>query len=379
MSKIKIEKEKKNKSEEDYIPPNFEYEEDIVDYAENTFALIDSFEAFMSHKDEKPYIIYQNKNTQHLEVLKVLKNKYKLVTKIEGHNSNITCIKYFYNEQKNTEYLISADYIGKIIITNITDNYKQESALKMEYDNGKISCCLMLFKFNFSFFKANTSIGIKNPLILIANKNTSIGEQLNPIKEYFLENNGNLVLNDDLYLTSPNTSYIIHWFHKTLETDYIIDIGYKKINIIVLFGEYKGNIYASFKPSMELETWYHCGLVYNDEEQNRELLFITSIKSYVFVFDLYSRQLIKEIKTSGKMDRLYNIIKWNINYILVSNATTPDIKVININQKKCVGNNYIPHEDDFRCIRKIKHPKFGYCIITGGDDNSLKLFKPRGI
>ena len=372
MYKIVNETEENDKSEEEYIPPHFEYEEDIVDYAENTFALIDSFEAFMSHKDEKPYIIYQNKNTQHLEVLKVLKNKYKLMTKIEGHNSNITCLKYFYNENKNIEYLISADYSGKIIITNITDDYKQESSLKMEYDNGKISCCLMLFKLN-------ANIDIKKALILIANKNSS-GEQNNPIKEYILKKDGELFLNDDLFLPIPNnTSYIIHWFHKTIKIDYIIDIGFKKININGFIGESKNQIYASFKPPIQLETWYHCGLVYNDEEKNRELLLITSIKSYVFVFDLYSRQLIKEIKTSGKMDRLYNIMQWNRNYIIVSNATTPDIKVIDISQKKCVGNNYIPHEDDFRCIRKIKHPKFGYCIITGGDDNSLKLFKPKGI
>ena len=48
------------------------------------------------------------------------------------------------------------------------------------------------------------------------------------------------------------------------------------------------------------------------------------------------------------MHRLYNIIQWNKNYILVSNATTPDIKIIDINQGKCVGNNFIGHEDDFR-------------------------------
>ena len=186
MNKNDIEIEENDKAEEDYIPPHFEYEEDIIDYAENTFALIDSFEAFMSHKDEKTYIIYQNKDTQHLEVLKVLKNKYKLITKIEGHNSNITYLKYFYNKNKNKEYLISADYNGKIIITNITDDYKQESALTMEYDNGKITCCLMLFELN-------SNLDIKNGLILIANKN-STGEQNNPIKEYILAKMVNLLL-----------------------------------------------------------------------------------------------------------------------------------------------------------------------------------------
>ena len=358
-----------NESEEDYISPNFEYEEDIIDYAENTYALTDSFEAFISVKDEKPYIIYQNKNTQSLEVLKVLKNKYKLITQIEGHKTKITCLKYFFNEKKNIEYIISSDYDGKIIITNITEDYKKESALKMEYDNGQIVCCLMIFKINFD-------LDIKNGLILVSNKNTT-GNQNYPIKEYVLNKKGELVFSGDLmtYITS-NTSYIIHWFNKILKKDYIIDIGFKKIDVIGLFNK---TIYKSFKAPPNLETWYHCGFIYNDEENNRELLYITSIRSYVFIIDLYSNEFIGQIKTSAKMHRLYNIIQWNKNYILVSNATTPDIKIIDINQGKCVGNNFIGHEDDFRCIRKIKHPKFGYCIITGGDDNSLKLFKPKNI
>ena len=127
-------------------------------------------------------------------------------------------------------------------------------------------------------------------------------------------------------------------------------------------------------------TWHHCGFVYCDEENKTDLLFFTSIKSIVFVIDLYSKQTIKTIKTSGKIERLYNIIQWNSNYLLVSNATAPDIKVIDIKEKKCVGNIFIEqHEDDFRCIRKIKHPKFGYCLMTGGDDYSIKLYKLKNI
>ena len=105
------------------------------------------------------------------------------------------------------------------------------------------------------------------------------------------------------------------------------------------------------------------------------LLYFTSIKSSIFVFDLYHKQCIKEIKTSSNLERLYGIIQWNKNYILVSGATIPDIKVIDVKQKKCVGNIFIGHEDDFRCIRIIKHPKFGYSILTGGDDSTIKLYK----
>ena len=112
---------------------------------------------------------------------------------------------------------------------------------------------------------------------------------------------------------------------------------------------------------------------------NNDLLYITSIESYVLVYDLYQKVLIKKIKTSSFHERLYSIFQWNKNYIIVSNSTKSDIKVIDIKQGKYVGNNFIGHEEDFRCVKKIKHPKFGYCILTGGDDYTIKLYKPRSI
>ena len=59
-------------------------------------------------------------------------------------------------------------------------------------------------------------------------------------------------------------------------------------------------------------TWYHCGFIYFDEENKTDLLFFTSIKSIVFVIDLYTKQIIKIIKTSGKKEGFYNIISSRI-------------------------------------------------------------------
>ena len=286
------------------LSPNFEYEEDIVDDYEGSYALIDTFEAFISIKDEKPYIVYQNKISQNLEVLKVLKNKYKLVYTIKGHNSQITTIKYFLNEDKNIEYIISIDYNGKIIITNITENYKKESDFKSEYDNGQITCGLMIFRIN-----EKIDFDIKNGLIIISNKN-SFQNQYTPTKVYALNPNGNYDFIFDITTTSLNsTSSMIHWFNLIDKKDYIIDFGDKKVDVITLL---KSEIYATFRTN--LETSYHNGIVYNDEEQKTELLYFTSIKSSVFVFDLYHKQFIKEIKTSSNLERLYGIIQWNKNY-----------------------------------------------------------------
>ena len=370
MSAIKIGDISNNNDDyEEYnVSPNFEYEEDIVDDAQINFALIDSFEAFMSIKDGKPYIIYQNKDNKILEVLKVLKNKYKQIAAIQGHNANITCIKYFLNKSKNIEYLISCDYNGFILITNITQNFKMESSIKTKYKNGEITSCLMIFEIY------DKKFDIQNGLIFISNKN-SMENQITPTKEYILLKNGTLEFYHNFDENSPNnTSYLLYWDQKKNKQNYIITIGIKKIYVRNISSN---DLYAAFGNSFEI--WSHCGYVFydKDKEKERDLLFVTTIRSLIFLFDLNSKNFIKAIKTSGLNERLYSILQWNSNYILACNATGPDIKVIDIKEEKCVGNNYIGHEDDFRCMRKIKHPKFGFCIITGGDDYSIKLFKPK--
>lgn len=374
MNKIKSQNklDENSEEEEDYnISPNFEYEEDIIDDAEITYALIDSFEAFMSKKDNKPYLIYQNKGNQKLEVLKVLKNKYKLVESIEGHKTKITSIKYFFNEYENIEYLISSDYDGKILITNITEDFKRQCLVKTTYNNGQITCCLMIFR-----LIENIDFDIKKGIILMANKNLQNQENQNcHTKVYILGENGDMSFYKNLNGNNLyNTSYILHWKNKKNNRDYIIDIGNRKVEVI---GLTKNDLYFEFRTS--LETWYHCGYIFCDKKKDRDLLFITTIKSYLFVFDLNYKQTIKSIKTSQQTERLYGILPWNYNYILIAGATSSDIKIIDINQIKYVGNIFIGHEDDFRCIKKINHPKFGYCIMTGCDDSSIKLFKPKDI
>ena len=225
----------------------------------------------------------------------------------------------------------------------------------------------MLFKLN-----SNLLSETGNGLILISSRNTK--EDNISLLSYILGKDDKEIFKADLINLSNKTSYILYWDNKKLKKDYLIDIGYTKT---VITGIVDNESYAVF--TSELETYHHCGFIYNDEMNNNDLLYITSIQSYVFVYDLYQKKLIQKIKTSSGFDRLYSILQWNKNYIIVSNATKPDIKVIDIKQGKFVGNNYIAHEDDFRCVKKIKHPKFGYCILTGGDDFTIKLYKPKNI
>jgi len=369
MDKIKNKNDLDSKDLEEYnVSPNLVYEEDIVDVAECTFTISNSFEAFMSVKDGKPYIVYQEKDNKNLEVLKVLKNKYKLISIIKGHNSVITTIKYFLNKTNKIEYIISADYNGIIIITSVTENFKKISHTKTDYINGQLSSCLMIFELN-----EPCDFDIKNGIILISCKNNNVNLQL-PIRMYLLDEKGNLENIKEYLGFINNTSYMLHWYNKKKKKNFIIDLGNNKIGITPLLSSHSSSAFKT-----DINTWYHSGLIYEDVENNREILYVNTILSLVILIDLNKKQIIRSIKTSSRIERLYSIIQWNDNYILIAGATTPDIKIIDIKQQKCVGNIFIEHNDDFRCLRKIKHPKFGYCIITGSDDYTLKLYKLKEI
>lgn len=357
-----------NELEEYNVSPNLIYEEDIVDIAESTFTISDSFEAFMTVKDEKAYIVYQEKESRNLEVLKVLKSKYKLVSIIKGHNSPITTIKYFLNKTNNNEYIVSADYDALIIITSVTEDFKIKSKIKTDYLNGQLSFCLMIFELN-----EPCKFDYKNGILLTSCKNTYVDHHL-PIRLWVIDKKGSLNSVLEYFDFTNGTSYMLHWYNKKEKTNYVIDLGNNKVVFISLLS---GNIVHVFKP--EINTWYHSGLIYDDVENDREILYINTIMSIVFLFDLHKRQAIARIKTSSQIERLYGMIQWNDNYILIAGATASDIKVIDIKEQKCIGNILIGHNDDFRCLRKIKHPKFGYCVITGSDDYTLKLYKLKEI
>ena len=294
-----------------------------------------------------------------------------MVATIKGHNTYITSIKYFLNEYKKKEYIISSDYDGFIIITNfiyISEEYISKCAFKTEFGNGQIFCCLMLFKLN-SYILSNTG----NALIFISSKKSNEEDKIS-LLSYVLGNDDKVIFKANLVNLHNKISYILYWDNKKLKKDYLITIGYKKTLITGIIDDEQYAIFAN-----EFKIYYHCGLIYNDEMNHNDLLYITSVQSYIFVYDLYEKTLIKEIRVSPVFDRLYAILQWNEHYIIVSNSTKSDIKVIDIKQGKMVGNILIAHEDDFRCIKKIKHPKFGYCILTGGDDYTIKLYKPRSI
>ena len=186
----------------------------------------DIFEIFISHKDNKEYLVSPNTYTKNLDIFRLSDNK--IIKNLEGHESDISTIRYFINKNSYNfdEYLISADEDKKVIIWDITDtilNYKIKYKIDTKYEN-TIYSCLLIFPHN----------NVDNFIITSTNHKSNDNEK-SSTKIYSL-NNGDLIK----YINNSNSEYIYYllsWYNKKNNKYYIIQFSYKKIIINNLIEE----------------------------------------------------------------------------------------------------------------------------------------------
>ena len=181
----------------------------------------DIFEIFISHKDNKEYLVSPNTYTKNLDIFRLSDNK--IIKNLEGHESDISTIRYFINKNSYNfdEYLITADKDKKIIIWDITDtilNYKIKYKIDTKYEN-TIYSCLLIFPHN----------NDDDNFIITSTKHKSNDNEKSSTKIYSL-NNGDLIK----YINNSKSEYIYYllsWYNKKNNKYYIIQFSYKKIII----------------------------------------------------------------------------------------------------------------------------------------------------
>ena len=61
--------------------------------------------------------------------------------------------------------------------------------------------------------------------------------------------------------------------------------------------------------------------------------------------------------------------------MVVIDDTHNAINIIDLKQDKVISNTNYRHKESVRCVKRIKHKIYGECLLTGGDDYSIKLWK----
>ena len=170
-------------------------------------------------------------------------------------------------------------------------------------------------------------------------------------------------------------------FGQDSESTYFIDVYYSKwkkqyyiINansVDVKSYEFDtGNLYHKYKGIPQ--TW-HMSAVINETKQG-QLLIESDGTGRIRIWDFNTANLLKNIASTYSLN-LRGICLWNDRYLFAA-GNDYQVKLFDLEEGKFIK-SFKGHSSTVCTIEKIKHPKYGGCLISQGLDGKLKLWAPK--
>ena len=337
-------------------PKNLEFKEDII--TNNIcWGWNDIFEVFISFQDNKEYLVSQNEKNYNIDIYGLIDNQ--LIKSLKGHKNKINSLRYFINDKNKNEYLVSGSSDKRVIIWDISNNYKLKYSINTKYGHDIYSCLLI--------FPNNTY----NNYIVTSSFNKSDNDENSATKIYLLNDEYKFIK----YINKTNTKriyYLLSWYNKKNNKYYIIQFTKGEIMINNLLED---ELYSELIHEPEADHYY--GFIYNEE--NNDYLCSSSRNGFINIWDLFNKNIFKIIKVdvngilSFHKNFLTHIIEWNKKYFITTDYKKKLIIIIDI-KNELITDIKTTHEDQLRSIKKIKHPIYGESLLSAADDKTIKLW-----
>ena len=350
-------------SMKDCNPNDLIYKYDIVN-TNTKGGLNDIFEVFKSIKDNEDYLISPNKINFHLDIITLKDNKF--FGSLKGHQKKVTCVRYFLNNYNKSEYLISSDEIGIVLIWDINNSYTKLFTINTKYNDIIYSCLLMFIEDKDNNENKSNNSNKNTGYIITSTFDISKENQNSATKIYSMEN-GEFIN----YVKNTNTNsifYLLSWLNKKNKKNYIIQFCYMKILITNLLDD--DDIYAELSQEQKLS--HYSGFIYEKKEGDEVYLYSSSKNGIINIWDLYKKVLINNININGSI--LCHIIQWDDKYAIVADYNRKSFKIINLQTLKVENDIGECHTKEVKSIKKIKHPLLGDSLLSAGNDNIIKLW-----
>ena len=195
-----------------------------------------------------------------------------------------------------------------------------------------------------------------------------------------------LLYNNDIYILTSNRNWInpecikVFDFTETKKREiyksnyntFVIDTFYDKKNLktyiitgnegsIISYDYEDNNKYHEYFLQDEKKIFHHSIIVYDDNDMTK-LIESSDGSGYIRIWDFHSGTLLNQIKLSILAVKAISL--WNNSFLFVG-CGDKTIKILNLDNNKIID-SLIGHSNSICCIKVIKHPIFGKCLISQG-------------
>ena len=316
------------------------------------------FEVIKSKKDGKIYVIspyFNDEDEEQKNLIQILSlEDGKVVKELEGHDDRVLNVRYFRNEATQKEYLVSADRKYKVIVWDITDDYKLLKKTEFKYE-GFIYSNALVFRED-SIFLITSSINNQGTVKIVDVTKNEEPKDIASTKDF------------SVYYMEP-------WHNKKNGKDYLILCGKSKIKIIELFPDGPEQVTKEFNTN-EKQPYSLGGLIYNYD--GREFFIALSTFGGVLKIDLETMEQAGELQTFEECN-FYNPVQWNERYLLFIDSFQRRIAVMDLRDNKIKSKMVFPELDCPRYMKKVNHPVYGEALLVVTLDRKIHLFTTRRI
>ena len=305
-------------------------------YLDNTFIVFTSFQNIFT-------LVYATKEKSLVSFDLI---NYKKINEIKGaHEELITNIRHIKDNSNKRDLVLSISYDSNIKIWDY-NNLECLTEIKNIYESGYLfSACFLYNNNKFYIITSNYS------------------ENNDSLKIYDLKGNYINQINDSY----GSTNFIDTFYDTRTSKNYIIT---GNIGCVKSFDFNKNKLYHIYS---EEDYNDHCSVAINCNIYNKIIRLIESSgDGTIKIWNFHSGILMKRINIIYNK-RVLGLCLWSDNYIFVG-CEDKTMKLVDIKNEEVV-NNLIGNNDIVLNIKKIKHPKYGDCLITQGLKNSqIKLW-----
>ena len=322
-------------------PQELEFKEDICSTAHKSNSIDRVFCAFKSFLGEA--LIVWGANNLNLEIYDCEKGKI-IKTFFKAHNQTIFSTRHYPDIWKRIDYIITSSYDRSVKIWDYNKSSYVLNILNAHTGYYMYSICILY------------NIQENNNYIITSSSNDKM--KVWDFKGKFLRSFGQ---------DTDSTYFIDTYYSQSKKQHYVInannsDVKCYYFNTGILYQKYKGTP----------QTW-HMSVIIN-ETKDGEMLIESDGCGRIRVWNFHTAILIKNILGQSNVN-LRGICLWNDKYLFAS-GNDYQVKLFDLEEGKFVK-SFKAHTATVCTIEKIKHPKYGECLVSQALDGKLKLWAPK--